>query len=84
MDNEEPTTVPGRNKGLVLMLDAHSDQLSPGSVDSDFRGFSAVVGPSNSFPLMSQDGLPIILGNQFKEVPCNKYNHFRHKSLCNM
>ncbi len=54
--------MPGRNKGLVLMLDTHSDQLSPGSVDSDFRGFSAVIGSSRSFPLMSQDGLPIRLG----------------------
>jgi hypothetical protein len=62
-DNAEPTTVPGRNKGLVLMLDTHSDQLSPGSDNSDFLGFTAVVGSSGSFPLMGQDGIPIVPGS---------------------
>ena len=57
--NNEPKTVSGRNKGLVLMLDAHSDQLSAGSVDRNFRGFTAVVGSRGSFPLMNKDGLPI-------------------------
>ena len=61
-DNGEPKTVPGRNKGLILMLDANSDKLSPGSVDSNFFGFTAVVGSSGSFPLMGQDGIPIIPG----------------------
>jgi hypothetical protein len=57
--NREPNTIPGRNKGLVLMLDAHSDWLAPGSMDGDFRGFTAFIESSGSFPLMSQEGLPI-------------------------
>jgi len=57
--NGEPNTIPGRSKGLVLMLDAHSDWLAPGSMDGDFRGFTGFIESSGSFPLMSQEGLPI-------------------------
>jgi len=42
-DNKEPKTLPGRNKGLVLMLDAHSDLFNQGSVSSDFQGFYGLV-----------------------------------------
>ena len=59
MENGEPRTIPGREKGLVLLLDAHSDTLAPASVEGDFRGFTAVVESSGSFPLLSQAGLPI-------------------------
>jgi hypothetical protein len=61
-DSMEPNTVPGNNKGLVLMLDAHSDMLTMGSFESDFRDFSAFIGSSGSFPLMSQEGIEIIPG----------------------
>ena len=59
IQNNEPKTVPGRNKGLVLMLDAHSDLLTPGSIDSDFRGFMGVIGSGGSFPLTRQEGFEI-------------------------
>ncbi len=55
------------------MLDTHSDQLSPGSVDKDFRGFTAIIGNSRSFPLVSQDGLPIRLG-KLSYIWANKIN----------
>lgn len=41
--NNEPTTLPGRNKGLILMLDAHTDLLNSGSVNSDQEGFLGLV-----------------------------------------
>ena len=59
VDRREPKTSPGKNKGLVVMLDAHSDQLSAGSIDSDFRGFTAFIGSRSNFPLMSQEGVEI-------------------------
>lgn len=60
--NGEPKTVPGRQKSLVLMLDAHTDLLAPGSVDSDHRGFTGVIGASGNFPLTSQEGFEILPG----------------------
>ena len=33
--SKEPNTLPGRNKGLVLMLDAHTDLFAPGFVKVD-------------------------------------------------
>ncbi len=59
VDNNEPKTIPGKKKGLILMLDAHSNWLEPGSIDGNLGGFSAFVESSGSFPLMSQGGLSI-------------------------
>ena len=59
LESNEPKTIPGKNKGLVLMLDANSNMLSTGSIDSDFRGFTAFIGSSGSFPLMSQEGIEV-------------------------
>ena len=55
----EPATIPGRNKGLVVILDAHSNLFAPSSVDSDVDGFVGMIGPTNSFPFMSQEGFDI-------------------------
>jgi len=110
----EPSSELGKKKGLVILLDAHSDILSPGvnftnilraafmrqtilcsfsllivwflyffwpkniiakaarnmfvnlttgSVDSDFDGFTAVVGPKNSFPMLGYNGFEIKPGH---------------------
>ena len=48
------TPQPGLKKGLVLVLDAHSDLVSPGTVMDDFRGFVATVGSRHKFPLTSK------------------------------
>jgi hypothetical protein len=63
VDRNEPTTIPGVNKGLVVMLDAHSDLMSVGSIDSNIQGFTLFIGPSGSFPLMSQGGIKISPGH---------------------
>ena len=60
---EEPTSQPGRSKGLVVLLDSHSDVLSEGSVDSDFDGFLGVINPSGSFPFTSYSGFDIRPGD---------------------
>ena len=61
--NHEPTSLPGRNKGLVLILDSHSDMFSAGSVDSDFDEFMGLISPSDSFPLMNQEAFEIRPGH---------------------
>ena len=62
-DKNEPTTLPGRSKSLVLMLDAHTDLLAMGSLNSDYDGFMALIGPNGNFPLMSQEGFEIKPGH---------------------
>jgi len=61
-EENEPKTLPGRNKGLVLMVDAHTDLLAPGTIDSDFDGFTGLIGPTGSFPLMGIEGFEIRAG----------------------
>ncbi len=39
----EPRTQTGLNKGLMVMLDAHSNLWSSSSVDSDFQGFTGLI-----------------------------------------
>ena len=60
---KEPKSLPGKNKGLYLMLDAHSDKLASGSVDTDFQGFIGLIHSSGSFPLVSQFGFQIAAGS---------------------
>ncbi len=61
--SKEPTTLPGRNKGLVLMIDAHADIVAASSVNSDFKGFIGLVSPSGSFPFTIQEGFEIRPGH---------------------
>ena len=63
LTNNEPKTLPGRGKGLVLILDAHTDLLAAGSIDSDFEGFLGYIGGNSSFPLLSQGGFEILPGH---------------------
>jgi hypothetical protein len=42
-DRSEPTSTPGKSRGLFLILDAHTDMLAPGSVDSDANEFLGLV-----------------------------------------
>jgi hypothetical protein len=60
--NDEPKTSHGRNKGLELMLDAHSNLFAPGSVDTNFDGFMGLISPPSSFPLLLQQGFEIRAG----------------------
>jgi len=61
--NGEPKTQPGINKGLTIMLDGHNDIISPGSIDSDFQGLTAIVTNRDSYPLTRQHGFQIKAGH---------------------
>jgi len=61
--SDEPKSLPGRNKGLVLVIDSHSDLFSAGSLDVDYDSFMGLISPSGSFPLMNQEGFEIQPGH---------------------
>ena len=45
---------PGRSKGLMVFLDAHTDKISSGTVFDEFRGFTTVVDGRDQFPMTFQ------------------------------
>jgi len=45
VDRNEPYTVPGKNKGLVVVLDLHKDLDQLGSVSTDENFFSGMINP---------------------------------------
>ena len=49
-----PMAQAGRKKGLQVVLDAHSDYLSGGTVPEDFDGFSAVIDSNSQFPAVNR------------------------------
>ena len=56
IENKEPTPEPGIERGLTLIVDRHSDKLSPASVFDDFKGFPVLVDGKTKFPLMKMSG----------------------------
>ena len=54
-EEEEPPMNPvpraGREKGLTLVLDAHTDMVAANSINADVDGFLASVDASSKYPL---------------------------------
>ena len=63
-ERNEPATQPGQNKGLTLVLDAHTDMVSSGSVSDNFKGFVTVVDASNNYPQTQTNGILIRPGRE--------------------
>ena len=59
----EPTTQPGKNMGLQLILDAHSDVVESFSVSRDFEGFTGLITDPGSFPLTDMRGFEVRPGH---------------------
>ena len=64
IDRNEPTSSPGQDKGLKLILDAHTDMISSGSVGDEFEGFMAIIDGTNNYPLASRNSLIIRPGRK--------------------
>jgi len=64
INDNEPKSLPGRNKGLVVMLDAHRDLLSAGSMDIDFHGFLGFIGSNHTYPRLNLEGFEILGGHR--------------------
>ena len=62
--DKEPKSEPGQSNGLRLVLDAHSDLISPGTVFDNFKGFITVVGDKTSFPLTKRTGFLLKPGRE--------------------
>ena len=52
-EQNEPKPEAGRDKGLVLIVDGHSNKQSAATVRENFRGFITVVDGREKFPLVS-------------------------------
>ena len=59
----EPTAQPGKNMGLEVVLDAHSNIVESLSVSSDFEGLTGLITDSWSFPLSDLRGFHIETGH---------------------
>lgn len=55
----EPQILPGKEKGLTIILDAHTDALSPGTVESDYNIFQLLVSEQSSFPYFHQKSFAV-------------------------
>ena len=64
----EPKIYPGRAEGLQLVLDAHTDKVSSGSVSDNFRGFHVVIDGKEKYPFTSKNGLLIKSGQENEVV----------------
>eukprot|EP00095_Tigriopus_kingsejongensis_P010138 maker-scaffold75_size407189-snap-gene-3.16 protein:Tk10138 transcript:maker-scaffold75_size407189-snap-gene-3.16-mRNA-1 annotation:"pickpocket protein 28-like" len=60
----EPKSEAGVNKGLRLILDAHTNLLSMSSVTEDFQGFLAIVHSKGSYPLSALKNIRIRPGHE--------------------
>jgi len=55
--------MPGIDKGLTFMIDAHNDLVGGAAVGWDYQSFVAVVSEKGSYPLTHQDGIQIKPGH---------------------
>ena len=60
--NREPVPEPGREKGLTIVVDRHSDKLSRGTVTDNFQGFVTIVDDNSKYPMASVNSLIAIPG----------------------
>ena len=63
-ERDEPATQPGQNKGLTIVLDAHTDMVSSGSISDNFKGFVTVVDDSNNYPQTQTNGILLRPGRE--------------------
>jgi hypothetical protein len=60
----ELKTEPGMNKGLLVVLDSHSDILSASSIDEDKHGFVGLITQGGKFPQINAGGFDIKPGHK--------------------
>ena len=71
--NNNPIPQEGRDKGLELILDAHKDIVSSGTVMEDFDGFFAIIDSNEQFPMVKRKSVLIRPGhNNFVTMKATK------------
>ena len=58
------TTEPGKHKGLIVVLDSHSDVLSASSIDVETKGFVGLITQGGNFPQKNLGGFDITSGHK--------------------
>ena len=61
IEDKEPTPEAGRNKGLMLIVDGHSNLQSSGTVKENFNGFMTLVDDKQKYPIVSSANMMIWL-----------------------
>ena len=61
---DEPRSQAGPDKGLTLILDAHSDRISSGTVFDNFRGFSTIIDGGDKYPLTLRSSMLVRPGRE--------------------
>ena len=61
--NSEPNTVPGINKGLIVILDLHKDLYQFGSQNTDENFFLTMISPTGNFPTSNYKSVRVIPGH---------------------
>ena len=64
LEDEEPTTQPGQNKGLTIVLDAHTNMVSSGTISDNFKGFVTIVDGASNYPLTEINGFLVRPGRE--------------------
>ena len=54
----------GKNSGLKIILDLHSNQASFGSITEDFNSFQVFIGGSSEFPSLKERNLQLEPGQE--------------------
>ena len=71
--NRNPVPQEGRDKGLELVLDAHRDTISGGTLMEDFDGFFAIIDSNEQFPMIKRKSVLIRPGhNNFIAMKATK------------
>ena len=71
--NNNPIPQEGQDKGLELILDAHRDIVSGGTVMEDFEGFFAIIDSNEQFPMVKRKSILIRPGhNNFVGMKATK------------
>ena len=55
-DGYDSKSQAGQQKGLILVLDAHGDKVSSGTIPEDYRGFISIVDGNENYPLTERKG----------------------------
>ena len=70
----------GLKKGLVLVLDSHTNLISGGTVFDNFRGFLITIASPKQFPMTTRNSL-LIKPGQFNTVAITALSVDAHHSI---
>jgi len=63
LKDNEPVSQTGITRGLTVILDAHTDQITGSTIDTAFKGFTGLISYRGSFPMVAQRGFQIRPGH---------------------